>query len=159
VPSLVEVAISMCRILTGRECAGTSVVGVARIVLPGAQGVVYDTALRGVHHHVLLRELGLLPVNKVTAAEKGASAPRRKQGRRAEKSVHLEDKQVVQQDGTTSQLRLFARAGAVGLGELTDRGDLHFVELPRVRTHGSGTRTVSTAGTTTTAFRRRAAGP
>ncbi len=43
--------------------------------VPGVQGVVYDTALRGVHHQVLLRELGLLPVNRVTAAEKGANAP------------------------------------------------------------------------------------
>jgi hypothetical protein len=32
-------------------------------------------------------------------------------------------------------VRLYARGGAVGLGELTDRGDLDFVELPRLRTH------------------------
>ncbi|CAN5183073.1 hypothetical protein BH20ACT22_BH20ACT22_20350 [soil metagenome] len=31
--------------------------------MPGAQGVICDTALRGVHHHKLLPELGLLPVN------------------------------------------------------------------------------------------------
>ena len=29
--------------------------------LPGMQGVIYDTALRGVHHQTLLRDLGLLP--------------------------------------------------------------------------------------------------
>ena len=28
---------------------------------PGAQGIVYDTALRGLHHQRILRELGLLP--------------------------------------------------------------------------------------------------
>lgn len=31
---------------------------------PGAQGVLYDTALRGVHHQRLLRDLGWLSVNK-----------------------------------------------------------------------------------------------
>jgi hypothetical protein len=35
---------------------------------PGAQGVVYDTALRGVHHQQILRQLGLIPINRVTAA-------------------------------------------------------------------------------------------
>lgn len=49
-------------------------------LIPGAQGVIYDTALRGVHHQKLLRELGLLPVNRVTAAEKGARDPRRGKG-------------------------------------------------------------------------------
>ena len=39
-----------------------------RPLVPGAQGVVYDTALRGVHHQTLLREHGWLPVNRVTAA-------------------------------------------------------------------------------------------
>ena len=38
-------------------------------VLPGSQGVIYDMALRGVHHHQLLRELGWLSVNKVQAKE------------------------------------------------------------------------------------------
>lgn len=33
-------------------------------LVPGAQGVVYDTALRGVHHQELLRDLGLLPINR-----------------------------------------------------------------------------------------------
>src|SRR5207253_457713 len=54
-------------------------------LVPGAQAVVYDTALRGVHHQVLLRELGLAPVNKVTAAERGASTPRR--GKTCERST------------------------------------------------------------------------
>lgn len=31
----------------------------------GAQGVLYDTALRGVHHQRLMRDLGWLSVNKV----------------------------------------------------------------------------------------------
>ncbi len=36
-------------------------------LVPGVQGVIYDTALRGAHHQVLLREHGLMPVNQVTA--------------------------------------------------------------------------------------------
>jgi hypothetical protein len=104
----------------------------------GAQGVIYDTALRGVHHHKLLRELGLLPINRVTAALKGAGKPRRKDGRRVEKSVHVEDKDVILAGGRTVTCRLYARGGEIGLGELTDRGELEFVSLARVRTHRIG---------------------
>jgi len=103
--------------------------------VPGAQGVIYDAALRGVHHQVLLRELGLMPVNRVTAAEKGAKAPRRGQGRRVEKSVHVEDKVVPSPDGGKATVRLFARAGAIGVVRTTANGEPMFVELPRIRTH------------------------
>src|SRR4029453_15525488 len=89
----------------------------------------------GVHHQVLLRDLGLMPINKVTALGKGARTPRRAQGRRGEKLVHVEDKQIRLPDGSTTKLRLYSRAGAIGIGELTDTGDLHFVELRRIRTH------------------------
>src|SRR5207248_11655296 len=78
-------------------------------LLPGAQGVIYDTALRGVHHQVLLRELGLIPVNRVTAVQKGARTPRRSEGRRIEKSVHLEDKEVLISQGRKLRVRLYAR--------------------------------------------------
>ena len=37
--------------------------------VPGTQAIVYDTALRGVHHQTILRELGFVPVNMVAAAE------------------------------------------------------------------------------------------
>jgi hypothetical protein len=104
-------------------------------LVPGAQAVVYDTALRGVHHQVLLRELGLAPVNRVTAAEKGASAPRRGKGRRVEKTVHVEDKAITRSDGSKATLRLFARAGSIGIVELTDQGEPFFCELQRIRTH------------------------
>lgn len=103
--------------------------------VPGAQGVIYDTALRGVHHQKLLRELGWLPINKVTAAVKGSRKPRRKDGQRVEKSVHVEDKQVRLDDGSLKTCRLYACGGAIGLGEITDTGEVEFVELERVRTH------------------------
>jgi hypothetical protein len=104
-------------------------------ILPGAQGIVYDTALRGVHHQVLLRELGLMPINRVAAAEKGSNEPRRAKGRRVEKSVHVEDKVVRRDDSPTVTVRLYARGGAIGIGELTETGELSLVELPRMRTH------------------------
>jgi hypothetical protein len=104
-------------------------------LVPGTQAVVYDTALRGMHHQVLLRDLGLIPINRVTAAEAGASTPRRRDGRRVEKSVHIEDRVVTLPDGSSRTMRFYARGGAVGIGDLTDRGDLVFVELRRIRTH------------------------
>jgi hypothetical protein len=88
-----------------------------------------------VHHQILLRDQGLVPINRVTAAEKGARAPRRGKGRGVERTVHVEDKAVTLPDGSTTALRLFARAGAIGIVELTDRGEPNFCELPRIRTH------------------------
>ncbi len=38
-------------------------------------------------------------------------------------------------DGRRATLRLYARDGAIGIGTLTDKGDLHFTPLERVRTH------------------------
>ncbi len=104
-------------------------------LVPGAQGVIYDTALRGVHHQTLLRELGLITVNRVTAAQKGAKAPRRGEGRRVEKSVHIEDKEIRTSEGRRATVRLFAQGGAVGLLRLTEIGEPLFEELERVRTH------------------------
>lgn len=115
---------------TAMDCFGR----VAPLV-PGAQGVIYDTALRGVHHQKLLRELGLMPVNKVTAAEKGSKKPRRGEGQRVEKIVHFEDKAVTLPDGSVKTLRLFAQGGAVGVPEFTDKGEMAFKELERKRTH------------------------
>jgi hypothetical protein len=76
-----------------------------------------------------------VPINKVTAAEAGAKKPRRNGGRRVEKSTHVEDKQVRLPDGTSLTVRLYARAGAIGIGKLTEEGDLVFIPLRRVRTH------------------------
>ena len=104
-------------------------------LLPGAHGVIYDTALRGVHHQRLLRELGWLSINRVTAAVVDANTPRRGDGRREPKSAHVEDKTIQLPEGRSTTLRLYARDGAIGIGTLTDKGDLHFTALERVRTH------------------------
>jgi hypothetical protein len=103
-------------------------------LVPGAQGVVYDTALRGVHHQTLLRDLGLLPVNRVAAAHAGARKPRRGEGRRVEKSAHVEDRAITV-DGHERVISLYARGGAIGIGELNEAGELTYTPLPRIRTH------------------------
>lgn len=120
--------------------------------LPGAQGVIYDTALRGVHHQKLLREFGWLPINKATAAVKGSRRPRRKDGQRVEKNVHVEDKQIRLEDGSARTCRLYASGGALGLGELTDTGEVEFLELERNALIATRTRAGSTVGTTTTVY-------
>lgn len=103
---------------------------------PGAQGVVYDTALRGVHHQTLLRDLGWLSINKVAAAKADTKGkPRRKDGKRVEKSTHVEDRVIPDADGVEHTISLFARGGAIGISVLTDTGERTFLELPRVRTH------------------------
>jgi hypothetical protein len=104
-------------------------------LLPGAQGVIYDTALRGTHHQRLLRDLGWLSINRVTAAVAGVHAPRRDEGQREPKSAHVEDKTIQLPDGRSATVRLYANDGAIGIGTLTDTGDLHFTPLERVRTH------------------------
>jgi hypothetical protein len=103
-------------------------------LLPGAQGVIYDTALRGVHHQHLLRDLGWLPVNRVTARKANPKTARRAE-RRVEKSAHIEDKTIRLPDGTTRTVSLFARGGSLGIVTLNDRGEPHFTPLRRVRTH------------------------
>ncbi len=87
------------------------------------------------HHQTLLRDLGLLPVNRVAAAKADVKEPRRKDGRREEKSARLETKTVTLPNGATRSIELYARGGAVGIGELTEAGDLTYTELARVRTH------------------------
>ncbi len=104
-------------------------------LLPGAQGVIYDTALRGVHHQHLLRDLGWLPINRVTAATAGATTPRRRDGQRQPKTAHIEDRTIHTPDGRDVTVSLYARDGALGIGTLTDTGNLHFTPLRRIRTH------------------------
>ncbi|MDQ3430906.1 MAG: hypothetical protein M3467_01545 [Actinomycetota bacterium] len=105
-------------------------------LVPHAQGVVYDTALRGTHHQTILRTLGLIPINRVTAAKAGAKRPRRAAAdQHRKKLVFIETKTVRRADGTTTAVDLYARAGAVGTGTLTAEGELVFTPLARVRTH------------------------
>jgi hypothetical protein len=102
---------------------------------PGAQGVIYDTALRGVHHQTLLLDLGWLSINKVAAAKADTKGKaRRGDGQRVEKSTHIEDRTITTPTGEQT-ISLFAQGGAVGISVLTDTGKRTFVALERVRTH------------------------
>ena len=103
-------------------------------LVPGAQGVIYDTALRGVHLQTLLRDLGLLPINKVTAAAAGAKSPRRGEGRRVEKTAFIETR-TIKTGSRDASISLYAQGGAVGLGELNEAGALTYTPLRRIRTH------------------------
>jgi hypothetical protein len=102
---------------------------------PGAQGVIYDTALRGVHHQTLLRDLGWLSINRVAAAKADTKGKaRRGDGQRVEKSTHIEDRTITTPTGELT-ISLFAQGGAVGISVLIDTGKRAFVTLERVRTH------------------------
>lgn len=94
---------------------------------PGIQGVVYDTALRGVHHNELMQKFGWLSINRVQGAE--VVTRNGKPVKRVEKTVHIEDKTI---NGRV--VRLFARGGAVCVAELTETGEQELTELRRVRT-------------------------
>ena len=78
--------------------AATALNSIGRIAAdaPGLQGVIYDGALRGVHHQRLLRDLGLLPINKVTAAV--GTGPNRKKSNKArvEKSTFVEQRTITE---------------------------------------------------------------
>ena len=110
-----------------------------RPLVPGAQCVVYDTALRGVHHQQLLRDLGLLPVNRV-AARSTVRNPNNTTRKRIEKTTYVETKTVTTPTGTI-EVKLFARGGQIGIGELTDTGEITFIPLQRIRTHRTQTQT------------------
>jgi hypothetical protein len=103
--------------------------------VPGTQAIVYDTALRGVHHQKILRELGIVPVNMVSAAETSHSMTTKRKIRRREKTVHVEDKTVKRPDGSTTTIKLFSKAGAIGIMRPTEAGELQFEPFARKRTH------------------------
>jgi hypothetical protein len=54
---------------------------------PGCQGTLYDTALRGMHHQELMRNLGWLSINRVTA--KQVATNNGKAVKRVEKATHI----------------------------------------------------------------------
>jgi len=98
--------------------------------LPGAQGVIYDTAFRGVHIQALLRELGLLPIVPVTAATGGKHSGKP----RVERTVRVGPVEIKHPDGTTKAVQLYARAGAPGIVELDEAGEAVFTEIRRIKT-------------------------
>jgi hypothetical protein len=104
-------------------------------LLRGAQGVLYDGALRGVHMVILLHELGLLPIVPVTAKSGG----RRAREPRVEHVVRIEA-QIVAAPRGMEDVQFYARAGAVGVGRLNDVGEMAFERLERVRVRRAANR-------------------
>jgi len=108
-------------------------------VLPGAQRVIYDTALRGTHHQRLMQELGWLSVNRVSA---NGSAPvgEPEAGQRQEAQAHRDtwmETKTVKTPADEVEVRLIAEGGRIGW-ETTEMGEPVFVPLERVRTHRNG---------------------
>lgn len=93
-------------------------------LVPGAQGVLYDGAFRGVHNQVLLSELGLLPIVPVTAKSGGKRLRQPREARVVRIGPHV----VKTPDGTET-VQLYSRMGAVGLGELDEAGESSSVAL------------------------------
>lgn len=94
---------------------------------PGALGVIYDTALRGMHHAELMQKLGWLSINRVTA--KKVTKRKGESNLREEKMIHIEDKTV---NGKT--YRLFSHGGDLGVAEIDQNGEQHFTALKRTKT-------------------------
>lgn len=92
----------------------------------GAQGLIYDTALRGVHLQKMLTELGWVPI--VPVAAKSVDGKKRRP-----KEAFVEATEIEFADGTKSRVKLFSRDGALGVIELDVAGESQFVELPRRR--------------------------
>ncbi len=124
---------------------------------PGLQGLIYDTALRGVHHQQMLRTLGILPVNKVAAAE--GSGPRTKGRKRIEKSTFVETRIITAPDGTTHTIDASPAPAPSGSPRSPTTAPWPSCRYDESAPAGPGTRSAPTAGTTTTAspgtWRRR----
>jgi hypothetical protein len=52
-------------------------------------------------------------------------------------SVFLELREIITPAGVKRKVSLFAKGGAVGIGQLLDTGDLEFIRLRRIRTNRS----------------------
>lgn len=98
--------------------------------LPGAQGVIYDGAFRGVHLQEVLHNLGLVSVVPVTAASGGKRARKP----REERTVRVEQQEIRGEDGIVRSFQLYARAGALRYGRAgrRRRADLHRAEEAQV---------------------------
>ena len=113
----------------GEANVALEAIGRVAPLLPGALGVIYDGAFRGVHLTELLRDRGLLPIVPVTAASGGRHAKKP----RVERTVLVGPGTIRRPGGTTSECILYAEAGALCLGELTMSGDITLFPLERTK--------------------------
>jgi hypothetical protein len=113
----------------GEAAVALGCIGRLTPLLPGALGVIYDGAFRGVHLVELLRERGLLPIVPVTAASGGRHAKKP----RVERTVLVGPGSIRRTDGTSDDCILYAEAGALCLGELDATGEVTLVRLERAK--------------------------
>jgi hypothetical protein len=96
-------------------------------LLPGAQGVLYDGAFRGVDHQHLMHDLGLLSISP----QRAQSGGRRARRPRVERTVWVEEAKVRGGDGSRPTVQLYAEGGALCVGELNQAGEVVTVRLIR----------------------------
>jgi hypothetical protein len=95
--------------------------------VPGAQGVISDTAMRGVHIDKLQRETGWIIMNPVTA-----EAVDPKTGDRTEKEAYLRTETLTYPDGTTLEIDIWRSGGALCRHDYAFDGTPFLERLPRV---------------------------
>lgn len=96
-------------------------------LMPGAQGVNYDMAMKGTHIDRVMREFGWLIVTGVSKDPSGEY-----------NEWHIEDVEVMDLDGRPITLNIYAKRGAAGIRVLTDTGDDLFLPLQRIKTARAG---------------------
>jgi hypothetical protein len=90
-------------------------------------GTLYDTALRGMHHQELMRDLGWLSINRITAKQVITKTSDRSSA--SKKATHIEDRKI---NGRT--VRFFAQGGALCVSELDHNGEQVLTECTRIKT-------------------------
>lgn len=89
-------------------------------LLPGAVGLNYDRAMRGMHIDRAARELGLVIVTGMVKDDDETGKP---------KAWHIEDRLIPTPSGKWETIHIYAERGVPGLLELDERGGKHFIEL------------------------------
>jgi hypothetical protein len=91
---------------------------------PNVQVILYDGAMRGIHHRDLMRDVGLIVVSPPTAARAET-----KDTKREEKVTFIENTETP--DGVA--LALYARGGSLGVMDHNADGDEVFVTFQNLR--------------------------
>ena len=78
-----------------------------------------------------------MSVNRVAAAAGSRQQGNGKKRKRIEKTTYVETKNVITPDGGEVEVRLIAKGGWIGLGELIETGEPVFAPLECVRDRGA----------------------
>ncbi len=123
----------------GEAAVATQSISRVADLLDGAQGVIYDGALRGTHIKELMAGHGLLTVSPVQARSggRGRGKPRR------ERQVWIGDTTISKGSRRKITCQLYTEAGALHIGELDENGNVALIPLERIkletRRNGDGT--------------------